>query len=82
MHPVATANWECSAPGAGGNGADDASLPYLDVWGVTAYRGRTFADLFTTYAARSQKPLWIAEFGLDAWDRRQRGGERRAPGRV
>jgi hypothetical protein len=67
-HPVATANWDLFHLGQAADAADDAHLPYLDVWGVTAYRGRTFTDLFTTYPARSRKPLWIAEFGLDAWD--------------
>jgi hypothetical protein len=73
-HPVATANWDLFHLGQAAQGADDAGLPYLDVWGVTAYRGRTFTDLFTTYTARSQKPLWIAEYGLDAWDA-ERGRE-------
>lgn len=67
-HPVATANWEMFHLGQAAQGADDASVPYLDVWGVTAYRGRTFTDLFGVYAPLTQKPLWIAEYGLDAWD--------------
>jgi len=67
-HPVATANWEIVDLGEPLAGAGDADLPYLDVWGLTAYRGRDFGDLFATYAARSRRPLWIAEFGVDAWD--------------
>lgn len=69
-HPVATANWEILDIGSPAAGADDPSLPYLDIWGLTAYRGRTFGDLFATFAARSQKPLLVAEFGVDAWDHR------------
>lgn len=69
-HPVATANWEILDIGNPLAGASDADLPYLDVWGLTAYRGRDFGDLFPAYAARSTKPLWIAEFGVDAWDHR------------
>jgi hypothetical protein len=69
-HPVATANWEIANIGAAASGASDADLPYLDVWGLTAYRGRDFGDLFRTYAGRSARPLWIAEFGVDAWDHR------------
>ena len=69
-HPVATANWEILAIGDAQAGASDAELPGLDLWGLTAYRGRDFGDLFTAYAARSEKPLWIAEYGIDAWDAR------------
>lgn len=68
-HPVATANWEILGIGDALAGASDADLPNLDVWGLTAYRGRDFGDLFAAYPARSAKPLWIAEFGVDAWDR-------------
>lgn len=55
--------------------AGDTALSGLDVWGINSYRGATFetperrGDLFADYAALSAKPMWLAEYGADAWDR-------------
>ena len=32
------------------------------------YRGRSFGDLFSSYAAASSRPLLLSEFGVDAYD--------------
>ena len=40
----------------------------LDVWGADVYRGNSFGDLFSSYAAVSGKPLLIMEYGIDAFD--------------
>jgi phosphodiesterase/alkaline phosphatase D-like protein len=66
-HPVALVNGDLEHIGNPDVGASDAQLPYIDIWGMNVYRGRSFGDLFVDYKARSTKPLWIAEFGLDAW---------------
>jgi hypothetical protein len=64
-HPVTTANWEIY---------DiveyDDSLTYLDAWGLNVYRGTSFGDLFADYANISSKPMWISEYGIDAFDNR------------
>ncbi|MFP4472487.1 MAG: dockerin type I domain-containing protein [Candidatus Omnitrophota bacterium] len=42
----------------------------IDVWGVNAYRGESFEDLFERFNSMigdREKALWVAEFGLDAW---------------
>ncbi len=41
----------------------------VDIWGVNAYRGKSFGDLFSDFHAISggTKPLWVAEYGIDAW---------------
>lgn len=66
FHPVAAVSGDVGYIGQAGI-ADDASLPNLDIWGMNIYRGQSFGNLFTTYAALSVKPLWSAEFGEDAW---------------
>jgi len=39
----------------------------VDVWGVNIYRGPTFGTLFEEWKALSTKPLYISEFGTDAF---------------
>ena len=46
----------------------DPEVPNLDVWSVQVYRGSSFGTLFSDYAAVSQKPLVITEYGIDAYD--------------
>ncbi|OGX26389.1 MAG: hypothetical protein A2787_10285 [Omnitrophica WOR_2 bacterium RIFCSPHIGHO2_01_FULL_48_9] len=66
-HPVAAVSGDLGFIGQAGV-ADDASVPALDLWGMNVYRGASFGNLFTNYAAVSQKPLWISEFNSDdAW---------------
>ena len=38
----------------------------IDVWGINSYRGRTFTDFTTAYAAKTQKPILITEYGATA----------------
>jgi hypothetical protein len=44
-------------------GSDDASMPNLDLWGVNAFRGRSFGSLFDDL--KTTKPVLITEYGLD-----------------
>lgn len=47
--------------------ADDPNMGNLDLWGFTAYRGKTFQGLFETLVSSTSKPLLVAEFGKDAY---------------
>ena len=66
-HPVAVVNGEITEIGNSADGATDSQLPDLDIWGGNEYRGESFGTLFSEYTAKSKKPLWISEFGIDAW---------------
>lgn len=46
----------------------NSTMTNLDFWALQVYRGHTFGNFFTDYAARSSKPLVISEFGYDAYD--------------
>jgi hypothetical protein len=46
----------------------DPEVPNLDVWSVQVYRGSSFGSLLGDYAAASDKPLIITEYGIDAYD--------------
>ncbi|MBU2540432.1 MAG: hypothetical protein KJ593_00870 [Candidatus Omnitrophica bacterium] len=48
-------------------GTTDAQMSHLDIWGANVYRGDSFGELFSDFAANSDKPIWIAEYGVDAW---------------
>ncbi|MFH1232132.1 MAG: polymorphic toxin-type HINT domain-containing protein [Planctomycetota bacterium] len=64
-HPVAIVNGDIN--NIGEHGALDSQMPDLDIWGANVYRGQSFGTLFRDYAFKSAKPLWISEFGVDAW---------------
>jgi hypothetical protein len=61
-HPVITVYGE--VPTAQTLGA----MPDIDIWGINAYRGIGFGDLFTTWESRSQKPMFLSEYGADAYN--------------
>ncbi len=48
-----------------------AAMPLIDVWGINAYRGLGFGNLFDQFAAVSDKPMFLAEYGADAYDATQ-----------
>ena len=70
-HPIAIVNGDIDYIGSYLNNAGDAQLTHIDIWGINAYRGgETFGDLFGKFRgglAKSTKPIWISEFGTDAW---------------
>ena len=67
--PVATVYGELPSP------ATIAAIPSVDLWAINSYRGIGFGDLFTRWAALSNKPMFLGEYGADAWDARDGGRE-------
>ena len=61
-HPVATSFGELP------DAATIAALPNIDIWGTNVYRGLSFGGIFNDWAARSDKPLLVAEYGADAYN--------------
>jgi hypothetical protein len=61
-HPIATVYGELPTP------QTIAALASVDVWGINAYRGISFGDLFSVWLSRSQKPMFLAEYGADAYN--------------
>jgi len=61
-HPIATVYGEL--PSAETIGA----MPEIDVWGLNIYNGLSFGTRFADWAARSEKPVFIGEYGADAWN--------------
>eukprot|EP00931_Biecheleriopsis_adriatica_P072070 TRINITY_DN4608_c0_g1_i1.p1 TRINITY_DN4608_c0_g1~~TRINITY_DN4608_c0_g1_i1.p1 ORF type:complete len:1027 (-),score=162.98 TRINITY_DN4608_c0_g1_i1:267-3347(-) len=62
-HPIASIYGEVSR-------LDEAiqSLTSIDVWSINSYRGITFGDLFDVYASISRKPMFLGEYGADAFN--------------
>lgn len=61
-HPIATIYGELPD-------ADTlAAMPNVDVWGINAYRGISFGDLFERWRALSGAPLFLSEYGADAYN--------------
>jgi hypothetical protein len=46
-----------------------AELSGVDLWGLNVYSGLSFGDRFQTWAALSDKPMYLAEYGADAINR-------------
>jgi hypothetical protein len=60
--PVATVYGELPAPDT------LARLANIDLWGLNVYRGIGFGNLFNDFAARSDKPMFLGEYGADAYN--------------
>ncbi len=72
-HPVAIVNGHIFNIGDKSKRVDDKSLKYIDIWGANVYIGYSFknspmGNFFGQYARKSKKPLWLSEYGIDAWD--------------
>mmetsp|Transcript_110037 Transcript_110037/g.311374 ORF Transcript_110037/g.311374 Transcript_110037/m.311374 type:complete len:721 (-) Transcript_110037:49-2211(-) len=61
-HPVATVYGMMPGPD------QIAALDSIDVWGLTAYTGISFGNLFDLWRDRSDKPMFVAEYGADAYN--------------
>ena len=44
------------------------SMPNVDAWGLNVYSGATFGNRFSDWSERSDKPMYFAEYGADAWN--------------
>jgi hypothetical protein len=44
------------------------AMPDIDIWGINAYRGISFGDLFSRWEALSEKPMFLSEYGADAYN--------------
>ena len=64
--PIAVVNGEIAEINHPEFATTDSDMSCLDIWGANIYRGISFGDLFSGYAEKSQKPLWISECGVDA----------------
>ena len=65
--------------------AEAFDLKYLDVWGINSYRGSVnsgFDSLFSSFAATSNRPLIIGEFGPPASTRNDAGNAVEMPNRA
>jgi hypothetical protein len=63
-HPIATIYGDL--PSA----ATVNAMPSINVWGINSYRGYGFGNLFSAWGGVSGKPMFVAEYGADAWDSR------------
>jgi len=61
-HPVATVHGEMPAP------ATVSALSAVDAWGINKYSGLTFGNLFEAWAGLSDKPMFLGEYGADAYN--------------
>ncbi len=68
-HPVCINNGNIYNIGDVSKNADDASLTYIDLWATNIYE-LNLTPQFQTYKSKSNKPLVITEFGIDALDDR------------
>ncbi|QMS85440.1 glycoside hydrolase family 2 TIM barrel-domain containing protein [Candidatus Xianfuyuplasma coldseepsis] len=44
------------------------AMPDVDIWGLNIYSGATFGTIFAQWKNISDKPMYIAEYGADAWN--------------
>jgi len=68
-HPVCANNGNIYNIGNASMKADDASLTYVDLWATNIYE-LNLTPRFETYRTKTNKPLVITEFGIDALDNR------------
>ena len=45
-----------------------ADLEVVEIWGTNIYYGASFGSLFNDWQALSDKPMYLAEYGSDAWN--------------
>ncbi|MDD8016843.1 MAG: carboxypeptidase-like regulatory domain-containing protein [Bacteroidota bacterium] len=64
-HPVCISNGGYRNIGDSSMLANDSSLTYVDLWASNAYE-RNFDPFFSSYRSKSNKPIVITEFGIDA----------------
>ncbi|MFA6596658.1 MAG: DUF2012 domain-containing protein [Ignavibacteriaceae bacterium] len=68
-HPVCINNGNIYNIGNVSMNADDAALSYVDLWATNIYE-INLTPKFDTFRTKSNKPLVITEYGIDALDNR------------
>jgi Interleukin-like EMT inducer/Glycosyl hydrolases family 2, TIM barrel domain len=71
-HPVGTSYGEIDINSDGSRLADTRNYVQnictsVDVWGLNIYRGSSFGQLFDQWISISGKPMFVGEFGTDAF---------------
>jgi len=66
VHPVATIHGELPSE------RTLHALTDIDIWGINTYRGSSFGKLFSQWTELSSKPMFVGEYGLDAYQKEQR----------
>jgi predicted outer membrane repeat protein len=71
-HPVVSSYGDIDINDAGRRLADTANYvnniaQHVDVWSLNIFRGASFGSLFTQWASITSKPMFIGEFGTDAF---------------
>src|SRR5436305_4748127 len=71
-HPVSTSYGDIDINSDGVRLADTQHyvndvVPSVDVWGLNIYRSSSFGTLFAQWASISTKPMFLSEFGTDAF---------------
>jgi hypothetical protein len=61
-HPVAVSHGEVPTL------AQYNEIPNVDLWSINIYPGLTFASRFNNWINLSDKPMFVGEYGSDAWN--------------
>jgi hypothetical protein len=69
-HPVSINNGDIANIGDAAMQADDDALSYVDLWAANVYQPNLAATFFDAFRTRSDKPVVLTEFGIDALDDR------------
>jgi beta-galactosidase/beta-glucuronidase len=67
-HPISTIYGELD-----GLAESVEAMPDIDLWGINSYRGISHGNLFTQWQGISDKPMYLGEYGADAYDSRGQG---------
>jgi|GEM_PF-1186317 len=67
-HPVVIINGDVGNIGDPAKHADDLSLTYVDAWAMNTYPGSSLTAKINEYSTKSAKPLYISEYGIDAYN--------------
>jgi hypothetical protein len=71
-HPVATSYGDIDIPSRGQplsetQGYVNSTCSSVDIWGLNIFRGNSFGTLFEQWRLMTNKPMFIGEFGTDAF---------------
>jgi len=67
-HPISTIYGEFD-----GLADNVQAMPDIDLWGINTYRGLSHGTLFTQWRDLAEKPMYLGEYGADAYDSRGQG---------